>query len=82
MRLWAMRKLRRRPSTALGGEGSTLSPTSGRCDPENPAHRQTGNETRYTIYRLPYKPLTGERALLFGKDWLSPANRACVSAGH
>ena len=62
--------------------GSTLSPTSGRCDPENPAYRQTGNETRYTIYRLPYKPLTGERALLFGKDWLSPANRACVSAGH
>ena len=33
-------------------------------DPENPAHRNSGNESRYTIYRLPYTPqVTGEGAL-------------------
>lgn len=33
-------------------------------DPENPAHRDSGNASRYTIYRLPYTPLvTGEGAL-------------------
>jgi len=33
-------------------------------DPENAAHRDSGNESRYTIYRLPYMPLvSGEGAL-------------------
>ena len=33
-------------------------------DPENAAHRDSGNASRYTIYRLPYVPLvTGEGAL-------------------
>lgn len=33
-------------------------------DPEDPAQRKSGNESRYTIYRLPYEPAaTGEGAL-------------------
>jgi hypothetical protein len=33
-------------------------------DPENAEHRDSGNASRYTIYRLPYPPLvTGEGAL-------------------
>ena len=33
-------------------------------DPENAAHRDSGNASRYTIYRLPYAPMvTGEGAL-------------------
>jgi len=33
-------------------------------DPDNAAHRDSGNASRYTIYRLPYTPLvTGEGAL-------------------
>lgn len=33
-------------------------------DPENAAHRESGNAIRYTVYRLPYAPqLTGEGAL-------------------
>ena len=33
-------------------------------DPENAAHRDSGNASRYTVYRLPYPPLvTGEGAL-------------------
>jgi hypothetical protein len=27
-------------------------------DPNNPAHRNSSNESRYTIYRLPYEPLS------------------------
>src|SRR5205085_9791947 len=30
-----------------------------RFDPGNPAHRDSGNASRYTIYRLPYAPITG-----------------------
>jgi predicted nucleotidyltransferase component of viral defense system len=26
-------------------------------DPKNPAHRESGNESRYTLYRLPYAPI-------------------------
>ena len=26
-------------------------------DPDNPAHRESGNASRYTLYRLPYAPL-------------------------
>ena len=33
-------------------------------DPENSAHRESGNASRYTVYRLPYPPqVTGEGAL-------------------
>jgi hypothetical protein len=33
-------------------------------DPEDPAYHKTGNETRYTIYRLPYETtVIGEGAL-------------------
>ena len=33
-------------------------------DPQNAAHRESGNASRYTVYRLPYTPqLTGEGAL-------------------
>jgi hypothetical protein len=33
-------------------------------DPKDPAYRKSGNESRYTIYRLPYEPAaTGEGAL-------------------
>jgi hypothetical protein len=33
-------------------------------DPENAAHRESGNASRYTVYRLPYTPqVTGEGAL-------------------
>ena len=26
-------------------------------DPENPRHRESGNASRYTLYRLPYTPI-------------------------
>ncbi len=33
-------------------------------DPENPLHRESGNASRYTLYRLPYTPLAaGEGSL-------------------
>jgi Nucleotidyl transferase AbiEii toxin, Type IV TA system len=33
-------------------------------DPKDPAYRKSGNESRYTIYQLPYEPVaTGEGAL-------------------
>jgi predicted nucleotidyltransferase component of viral defense system len=28
-----------------------------RFDPHNPAHRESGNASRYTLYRLPYEPI-------------------------
>ena len=35
-----------------------------RFDPGDPAHRRSANESRYTIYRLPYEPLShGQGAL-------------------
>lgn len=53
----SLRKLREQVTEALLGAGFEF-------DPENPAHRKSGNESRYTIYRLPYKPLLrGEGAL-------------------
>jgi predicted nucleotidyltransferase component of viral defense system len=52
-----LRRLRARITEALLGAGFKF-------DPEDPAYRKTGNETRYTIYRLPYEPAaTGEGAL-------------------
>jgi predicted nucleotidyltransferase component of viral defense system len=35
-----------------------------RFDPYNPAHRESGNESRYTIYRLPYEPVTAGEGVL------------------
>jgi predicted nucleotidyltransferase component of viral defense system len=46
-----LRRLRARITEALLGAGFKF-------DPDDPAYRKTGNETRYTIYRLPYEPLT------------------------
>lgn len=33
-------------------------------DPANRAHRESGNESRYTIYRLPYSPLATDTEVL------------------
>lgn len=52
-----LRRLRARVTEALLGAGFKF-------DPEDPAYRKIGNETRYTIYRLPYEPAAvGEGAL-------------------
>ena len=52
-----LRRLRARITEALLGAGFKF-------DPDNNAYRKTGNETRYTIYRLPYEPaVAGEGAL-------------------
>ena len=53
----ALRKLRDIVTRALLDAGFQF-------DPENAAHRDSGNASRYTIYRLPYPPLvTGQGAL-------------------
>ncbi len=52
-----LRKLRDTITTALLEAGFQF-------DPENAEHRDSGNASRYTIYRLPYPPLvTGQGAL-------------------
>ncbi len=52
-----LRKLRENVTDALLRAGFGF-------DRENPAHRDSGNASRYTIYRLPYPPIvTGQRAL-------------------
>ncbi|MGA2434353.1 MAG: nucleotidyl transferase AbiEii/AbiGii toxin family protein [Bryobacteraceae bacterium] len=33
-------------------------------DPENPAHRESGNASRYTLYRLPYAPVVAGEGTL------------------
>ncbi len=53
----ALRNLRDSISEALLEAGFQF-------DPENPAHRESGNASRYTLYRLPYKPImAGEGTL-------------------
>jgi hypothetical protein len=53
----ALRRLRTKITEALLGVGFNF-------DPGDPAYRKSGNESRYTIYRLPYEPVTtGEGAL-------------------
>jgi hypothetical protein len=37
-------------------------------DPKDPAYRKSGNENRYTIYRLPYVPAATEEAALRPTD--------------
>ena len=52
-----LRRLREKITEALLQAGF-------RFDPDNPAHRESRNESRYTNYRLPYDPLLrGEGAL-------------------
>ena len=52
-----LRRLRARITEALLGAGFEF-------DPEDSAYRETGNASRYTIYRLPYEPTAaGEGAL-------------------
>ncbi len=53
----ALRKLRETITAALLAAGF-------RCDPNNPAHRDSGNATRYTIYRLPYAAVTAGEGVL------------------
>ena len=53
----ALRRLRDAITEALLGAGFKF-------DPKDPVYRKSGNESRYTIYRLPYEPAaTGEGAL-------------------
>jgi predicted nucleotidyltransferase component of viral defense system len=53
----ALRRLRAGITEALLGAGFKF-------DPEDPAYRKSGNETRYTIYRLPYETtVSGEGAI-------------------
>jgi len=53
----ALRELRERVTEALLAEGFEF-------EPENPEHRTSRNESRYTIFRLPYRPIAvGEGAL-------------------
>jgi predicted nucleotidyltransferase component of viral defense system len=53
----ALRRLRDRITEALLAAGF-------RFDPANRAHRDSRNESRYTIYRLPYEPLSaGEETM-------------------
>lgn len=33
-------------------------------EPENPEHRESGNASRYTLYRLPYKPIATGQGIL------------------
>jgi len=33
-------------------------------DPDNPAHRDSGNASRYTLYRLPYEPIAQGQGVL------------------
>jgi predicted nucleotidyltransferase component of viral defense system len=47
----AFRRLRETVTDALLEAGFVF-------DPKNPAHRESGNGSRYTLYRLPYAPIT------------------------
>jgi predicted nucleotidyltransferase component of viral defense system len=47
----AYRHLRDRMTDALLSAGFQF-------DPENPVHRESGNASRYALYRLPYAPIT------------------------
>lgn len=53
----ALRDLRDTITTALLDAGFDF-------DPKNPAHRESGNASRYTLYRLPYPPLAAGKGSL------------------
>ncbi len=52
-----LQRLRETITTALLGAGFAF-------DPKNPEHRTSANESRYTIYRLPYTPLARGEGVL------------------
>jgi predicted nucleotidyltransferase component of viral defense system len=53
----ALRRLRDRVTDALLEAGFQF-------DPENPAQRESGNASRYTLYRLPYAPIATGQGIL------------------
>lgn len=53
----ALRQLRETITQALLAAGF-------RFDPENPSQRRSCNESRYTIYQLPYEPIAGGEGVL------------------
>jgi hypothetical protein len=53
----ALRHLREKITDALLDAGF-------RFDPQNPEHRESGNASRYTLYRLPYASLAAGRGIL------------------
>lgn len=53
----ALRDLRDTVSNALLSAGFEF-------DPKNPAHRESGNASRYTLYRLPYEPIAAGQGSL------------------
>lgn len=53
----ALRSLRDTITSALLDAGFLF-------DPENPSHRESGNASRYTLYRLPYEPIAAGRGSL------------------
>jgi hypothetical protein len=53
----ALRHLRDTITDALLGAGFQF-------DPRNPEHRESGNASRYTLYRLPYAPIAAGQGIL------------------
>lgn len=53
----ALRRLRDAIATALLDAGFQF-------DPESPDHRESGNASRYTLYRLPYSPIAAGQGSL------------------
>jgi hypothetical protein len=53
----ALRRLRDTLTNALLEAGFQF-------DPENPEHRESGNASRYTLYRLPYSPIAVGQGIL------------------
>ena len=53
----ALRRLRDTITDALLAAGFQF-------DPRNPEHRESGNASRYTLYRLPYTPIAAGQGIL------------------
>jgi hypothetical protein len=53
----ALRRLRDTITDALLAAGFQF-------DPRNPEHRESGNASRYTLYRLPYAPIAAGQGIL------------------
>jgi hypothetical protein len=53
----AFRRLRETITAALLQAGFNF-------DPTNPSHRESGNASRYTLFRLPYEPIAGGHGIL------------------
>lgn len=47
---------------------TALLDTGFQFDPGNPAHRESGDASRYTLYRLPYAPVAAGRGGLRAGD--------------